>query len=169
MDIAKWNITAKQEINSNKEVFRPVVDELAALVWEGLSNGQQVIVFCSSRNGCQTVCKKISAVLPFMSYLKSVEKVGEGKPEETYTAYLQPLCHAGSKCSGETLTLTRIAIADNLLSSAIASAVGAGRGDQQELYHRDIKTDQSDVISVLCAGIRLGIAFHHAGSRVEAR
>ena len=42
-------------------------DRLACLTCEGLSCGQQVIIFCPSRSQCQSLSKSLSGILPVMS------------------------------------------------------------------------------------------------------
>ena len=104
-------------------------DGLTILVKEGLRNGQQILVFCSSRNACQTVCKHLSAAIV------SVPTNGDSSD-------LSPVRHQGSRLSGESLTLGRLAIAD-----IISSSVSCGQGGED------------GILTTLCAGIRVGVAF----------
>lgn len=126
-------------ISSSKNMAQTVNsgnDGLTILVNEGLRNGQQILVFCSSRNACQAVCKHLSATIVASSC------TGSDSSDRS------PMRHQGSRLSGEALILGRLAIADNI-ACGVATASGGVGGD--------------GVVTTLCGGLRVGVAFHHAG------
>lgn len=107
---------------------------------EGLRRGQQIIVFCSSRNMCEVsvrlLVEKLTQINP-LNISGSLDAVPVG------------VVHEGSTHSLETLRLERLACVGRLEDTY-------GEGGLALPVSQE----------TLLAGLRQGIAFHHAGTSI---
>jgi replicative superfamily II helicase len=139
MEIRQINLNeAKISISNFQEDFgiqnsNISVDEVSILVAEGLCQGQQILVFCSSRSNCQFICKKLTNALQIIM--------------SAWRGDLQP---SVTHCKMNTIQLC------DARNSIIVSLQNIYNDSAKVL-------NESSLQAVLLGGIRHGIAFHHAG------
>jgi hypothetical protein len=122
---------------------RQALDVIGTLVSEALHKGQQVLVFCPSRNMCSIECRKLTsqANLMYIVHLSATNST--------------PLTHNGNMIPAQLLRDGRKTLINTLMKAGVDGRPQSSTGN--------------DALKILCEGIYHGFAFHHAGLSEQDR
>ena len=110
---------------------------LVSLCIDGLRNGQQVLIFCSTKALCQRICSTLTAL--FQGYDCSIWDSGTTNTTGDKAIAVPVLTHKSNRMNSETLIESR----DTAISK--------------------IKEESAAYSTTLCSGIASGFAYHHSG------
>lgn len=152
-----------------KEKMYSKYEILVALCIDGLRNGQQVLIFCSSKALCQRICSALTTI--FHDYDCNWDIKGSNSEKKTL------LTHKSNKMKAETIienrkdVITKIQGDNATYSSVLCSGIEAGIA----YHHSGLSSKEKDlveksfrqgILSILCATTTLATGVNLPAGRV---
>ena len=175
-----FDSTGKLEcsINSLSITLPPIIKEkiykkyenLVSLCIDGLRNGQQVLIFCSSKALCQRICSSLTSI--FHDYECLWDKNGISSDKKTSV-----LTHKSNKMNSETITQNRKDVVGKIKgdNAAYSSVLCSGLESGIAYHHSGLTSKEKDlveksfrqgVLSILCATTTLATGVNLPAGRV---